>query len=121
MEKMDCPVCGVGFWRTDEGFAEFMSRVEKTVVTETLRQCGGSAPKAAEAVGLPTHSFRHLMAKHGLIVRTSLDDMEKEMMINVLTQVSGSPSKAAIHLNKTLDSVKYLMKKYKLKVRDFQK
>jgi two-component system, NtrC family, response regulator PilR len=43
-----------------------LNDVEKSFVIEALQRSGGNQRKAAEILGIPVHSIRHLIGKHGL-------------------------------------------------------
>lgn len=43
-----------------------LNEIEKTFVIEALEKSGGNQRKAAELLGIPAHSIRHLIGKHEL-------------------------------------------------------
>ncbi len=45
---------------------EVVSRVERDLILEALRQAGGVQKRAAQALGLSFESFRYRMKKHGI-------------------------------------------------------
>ena len=55
-------------WNLSEGFhlPSHLNEIECAIVSDALQRSGGNQRKAAELLGIPVHSIRHLIGKHGL-------------------------------------------------------
>ncbi len=62
------PVTSAPSQRLEDGFhlPSHLNEIEKSLVSEALLKTGGNQTKAASLLGIPVHSIRHLIGKHGL-------------------------------------------------------